>query len=317
MKAQRKGEFCPPFEKCAGRAPRRISTAVTVGKQFRRHYFVRPDGSDSNEGFRDAPSGAFRTIQRAVDAVYSVSTLPTSSVTVHIARGYYSGGIAVSGLLPGKPDKNGFMIRFIGDEQHPSNVEMEAVGVDAVRCSDGASILIAGMTLRTREAGNILTAKRRGTIAHRHCIFGSAAAETISAHRYAEVYALGPTIVVGGSLAFVHATSRSMISFYRQTISFAEGVHFSTYLWGVKDATVSLDYSRIVGHATGDISVHINGVLNLIRAEGEWRGGTEPRVLDGGVIATDQVLTSSHPIEKLKRVFSNCRPLFQFLRGRK
>lgn len=269
--------------------------------EFRQFYFVRPDGSDNNDGFRDGPSGAFLTIQRAIEAAFSVSTLPTSTVTIHVAHGSYSGGIAVSGLIPAKPDKNGFMLLLIGDEEHPGNVELEAVGADAVRCTDGACILVAGMTLRTREAGNLLTAKRRATIAHRNCVLGAAASETIYAHRYAEVYALGPTTILGGSLAFAHATARATISFYHQTIIFGEGVHFATYLWGVSDATVRLDKCRIVGRATGDIAVHVNGVLNVISAEGEWRGGTEPRVLDGGVIATDIALTSPSRIIKLRR----------------
>ncbi len=290
-----------------------MNGTVAMSKPFRKHYFVRPDGSDDNDGFRDAPSGAFLTIQRAIDAACAVTTLPTTAVTIHLAHGSYSAGIAISGLIPAKPDKDGFMIRLIGDEEHPDKVGLEAVGADAVRCTDGACILVAGMTLKTREAGSLLTAKRRATIAHRNCFLGSAASETISAHRFSEVYALGPTSVLGGSLAFAHATSRSTISFYRQTITFAEGVHFSTYLWGVKDATVSLDYCRIIGHATGDIGVHVNGVLNVISAEGEWRGGTEPRVLDGGVIATDNALTSSRRTPKAKRVLPDRPPLLQLL----
>jgi hypothetical protein len=274
-----------------------------MSKQFRKHYFVRPDGSDDNEGFRDGPSGAFRTMQRAIEAASSVSTLPTSAVNIHVAHGSYSGGIVVSGLIPAKPDKNGFMIRLIGDEEHPDKVELEATGGDALRCTDGVGVLIAGMTLRTHQAGSLLSAKRRATIAHRNCILGSAASESINAHRYAEVYALGPTTIIGGSLALVHATSRSTISFYRQTITFGEGVRFSTYLWGVKDATLSLDKCRIIGRATGDINVHVNGVLNVIRTVGEWRGGTEPRVTDGGVIATDSSPARSR-IPRLERILS-------------
>lgn len=177
------------------------------------------------------------------------------------------------------------MLRFIGDEENPGKVELEAAGSDAVHVADGASILVVGMTLRTRDTGNLLTATRRATLGHGHCIFGSAASETINASRYAEVYAMGPTIVSGSSLAFAHATTRSTISFTRETLTFRDGVHFSQYLYGINDATVKLDKCRIIGRATGDIGVHINGVLNVSSAEGDWRGGTEPRALEGGIIA--------------------------------
>ncbi len=260
-----------------------------MSKQFRRMYFVRPDGSDDNDGAQDVPSAAFLTIQRAIEAVFESSIRPTSAVTIRIAHGLYSGGIEISGSVPAKPDRQGFMIRLIGDEDNPGKVELEAVGADAVFVSDGASILIAGMTLRTSEAGNLLTAARRATLAHRNCILSSAASETINAHRYAEVYAMGPTIVSGSSLAFAHATTRSTISFSRETLIFRENVHFSRGLWGINDATVRLDKCRIIGRATGPIGVHINGVLNTSSSEGEWRGGTEPRVLEGGIIAVGKL----------------------------
>ncbi len=270
---------------------------------FRQHYYVRPDGLDGNDGSRNDPSGAFLTIQKAIEAAFSVSTLPTSAVTIQIAHGCYGGGVTVSGSIPAKPDKNGFVLLFVGDEEHPDKVVVEVTGADAVRCTDGASILVAGMTLRTRQTGNLFTAKRRATIAHRNCILGVAASETIYAHRYAEVYALGPTTVWGGSLAFAHATARATISFYHQRIIFGEDVHFATYLWGVNDATVRLDKCQIIGRATGPICVHVNGTLNLISVEGEWSGGMPPRVLDGGVIATDNLPV---PVRKpkVKRVFS-------------
>ncbi len=271
---------------------------------FRQHYFVRADGVDDNDGTRDDPSGAFLTIQRAVEAAFSVSALPVCTVTIHVAHGHYDAGVTISGLIPAKPDKNGFMLLLVGDEQYPDKVIVEATGADAVRCTDGASILVAGMTLRTRESGNLFTAKRRATIAHRNCVLDSAASETIYAHRYAEVFALGPTTVSGGSLAFAHATARATISFYHQTIIFGDDVRFATYLWGVNDATVRLDKCRISGRATGPITVHVNGTLNLISVEGEWSGGMPPRVLDGGVIATDSLPITGRKITKAKRIFS-------------
>ncbi len=255
-----------------------------MSMRFRKVYFVRPDGSDDNDGVQDDPSRAFRSVQRAIDATFEVLARPTSAVTIRIAHGSYSGGIDVSGSVPARPDRDGFLIRFIGDEQSPDKVELEVTGSDAVRVSDGASILVAGMTLRTHGSGNLLTAIRRATLGHRNCILGTSPSETIHATRYAEVCAMGPTTVAGSSVAFAHATIRSTISFTRESLIFREGVHFARYLWGVNDSTVKLDQCRIIGHATGDIGVHINGVLNVSSVVGEWRGGTEPRLIEGGLI---------------------------------
>jgi hypothetical protein len=114
--------------------------------------------------------------------------LLASAVNIHVVE-----GIEVSGLMPAEPDKDGFMIRVLGEEEHPAEVVLECVGEDALRCTDGVSVLVAGMTLWTREAGSLLSA------------------------------------ILGGSLALVHARSRSTVSFYRQTITFGEEVHFSAY----------------------------------------------------------------------------------------
>lgn len=256
-----------------------------MSHQFRKVYFVRPDGSDGNDGNFDVPSRAFLTIQRAIRAALEASGPPTSAVTILIAHGSYSGGINISGMVPARHDRNGFTLRFMGDEENPGKVELDAIGLDAVHAADGASILVAGVSLRSCVSGSLLSATRRATLGHRNCILGSSASETISASRYAEVFAMGPTIVSGSSSAFAHATMRSTISFTQQTITFRDNVHFSRYLWGVNDSTIKLDKCRIIGRATGDIGVHINGILNVSSTKGEWRGGTEPRVMEGGLVA--------------------------------
>lgn len=256
-----------------------------MSDQFPAVYYVRPDGSDQNDGSSDVPGSAFLTIQRAVEVALATPS-PTSVVTIHVAHGSYSRGIVIAGPVPAKADvKYGYGLHLVGDKGRPEKVELDVVGSDAVRVSDGASILITGMTLRTRESGNLVTATRRATVGHRYCVFGSAASETISASRYAEVYAIGPTTVSGSSLVFAHATTRSTISFSTQTITFLPGLHFSRYLWAINDATIRVDKSRIIGRATGDIAVHVNGVLNVASLQGEWRGGAEPRVFEGGIIA--------------------------------
>lgn len=161
---------------------------------------------------------------------------------------------------------------------------LDVTGSDAVYVSDGASILIIGFTLSTSKSGNLIRATRRATLGHRNCVFGPAASETIGASRYAEVLAMGPTTVSGGSVAFAHAITHSTISFTSSALTFLGDLHFSRYLWGISNATVRLDKGVIIGRPTGNVGVHVNGVLNVSGLVGDWTGGAEQRVLDGGVI---------------------------------
>jgi hypothetical protein len=244
-------------------------------------YFVRPGGSDQNDGSSSAP---FLTIQRAVDEAISVGS-SSSVVKIHVGHGRYSGGIRVVGPVPAKPCAEGFRLFITGDVKQPGAVEMSAVAVDALHVSDDARVLIAGMTLKTRGIGNLITSTRRSVVGHRDCIFADAAGETFSASHYSEILARGPSMITGAGTSFAHATTFSTISFAKETITFAPGLKFAAYLWGVNNAIVKLEKARIIGSAAGDIAVHINGVLNVSSLDGEWGGGSEPRVHEGGLVA--------------------------------
>lgn len=71
-----------------------------------RTYYVRTDGSDSNDGFANSSTGAFRTIQKAIDVVGALDS-SIYGITISIAAGTYApfttkdpvgfGGVSVVG----------------------------------------------------------------------------------------------------------------------------------------------------------------------------------------------------------------------------
>ena len=65
-----------------------------------RTYYVRTDGSDSNDGLTDLPGGAFLTIQKAVEAVAALD-LSTYNVTIQVGAGTYPGTITLTGPFVG------------------------------------------------------------------------------------------------------------------------------------------------------------------------------------------------------------------------
>lgn len=254
-----------------------------------RTYYVRTNGSDSNDGLADTAGGAFLTLQKAINAAYALDC-NGFNVTIQIADGTYTGGMLIFGKLAGAFDNGNQPLRIIGNEGTPGNVIINPTNADAVRIGDKATALLAGVRLRTTTSGSAVNASNGAYLEIRNVDFGTCATETIQSSTFATVRAIGPVSVSGASSSFVHATKRSLVSFSDQTLTFTGAPAFGTYLWGINDASIHLDSGTIVGTATGGITVHINGVLQVSSVTGVWTGGVEPSVLTGGrIIAEDKM----------------------------
>jgi hypothetical protein len=66
-----------------------------------RIYYVRKDGSDSNDGLTDSAGGAFLTISRAVQAIYQLN-MNTYDVTVKVGPGTYTEKVVFSSAMVGE-----------------------------------------------------------------------------------------------------------------------------------------------------------------------------------------------------------------------
>ena len=91
-----------------------------------RTYYVRTDGSDSNNGLANTTGGAFLTLQKAYQVLLTLD-LGGFTVTVQIGDGTYTGGLAMtSGPILGGP------VTWQGNTLTPSNVLISTSGADAI-----------------------------------------------------------------------------------------------------------------------------------------------------------------------------------------
>lgn len=99
-----------------------------------RTYYVRTNGSDSNNGLADTSGGAFLTIQKAWDVACGNLDLAGYTVKIKIADGTYSAGIT--------SDKSplGGKIEIEGNVTTPANVIISRTSGDAFSFS-GTSVL--------------------------------------------------------------------------------------------------------------------------------------------------------------------------------
>lgn len=98
-----------------------------------RAYYVRTDGSDSNGGTVNTASGAFRTIQKAVNTALALDGR-TFNIAINVANGTYNETATV-----GAPALTTGALSIIGNTTTPGNV---AVGGFVAR--NGAIVSISG-----------------------------------------------------------------------------------------------------------------------------------------------------------------------------
>lgn len=92
--------------------------AVTGGRErltANRTYYVRTDGDDSNNGLADTTTGAFLTIQKAVDEVAKLD-ISIFDVTIQLADGTYDGQIEIKHPL------GSGSVTILGNVATPANV---------------------------------------------------------------------------------------------------------------------------------------------------------------------------------------------------
>ena len=117
-----------------------------------RTYYVRTDGSDSNDGLANTAAGAFLTIQKAIDTVAGLD-INSNSVTIQVAAGTYAETVTVSG-----PWVGGNSVTLLGDATTPSNVQISPASGSCVTMTGYSMMNISGFKLvsTTGSALNIV-----------------------------------------------------------------------------------------------------------------------------------------------------------------
>lgn len=87
-----------------------------------RTYYVRTDGSDSNDGLTNSSGGAFLTIQKAIDVCAETLDFGGYEVLVLVGAGTYSGQINMKQMV-GMASPSSFAVQ--GDTTTPDNVVLD------------------------------------------------------------------------------------------------------------------------------------------------------------------------------------------------
>lgn len=225
-----------------------------------RTYYVRTDGSDSNNGLANTSGGAFLTIQKAVDTTASLDC-NFKDVTIQIADGTYTGAVAMKQLLaPGA-----FTIQ--GNSGTPANVLISTTSSNAVvNQIGGLTLIIKDLKIATTTSGTGLFAGSSGIINFTNINFGACA----SNHKYAEqsgfINATGNYAISGGASRHEYCSRFGRIDTPARTVTITGTPAFSTAYAEANKASVLTNYScTFSGSATGvRYAVALNGVIDTV-----------------------------------------------------
>jgi uncharacterized Zn-binding protein involved in type VI secretion len=136
------------------------NTTIAGGRELltaNRTYYVRTDGSNSNNGLANTSGGAFLTIQKAIDTVLKLD-LGGYAVTIQVGGGRYTAGVLLTTPFVGGN------VTVQGDTTTPTNVVISTAGANAIYVANKAAISVQGFKLQTTTSGNAVIAEGGATI---------------------------------------------------------------------------------------------------------------------------------------------------------
>lgn len=236
-----------------------------------RTYYVRTDGSDSNNGLANTAGGAFLTIQKAVDVVCNTLSLRGFAVTIQVADGTYTGATILRPL----PDYGSITIQ--GNAATPSNVVISTTAARCFTANQRCEYTIKDMTLQTATTGGCLVASQSGIISFSNIVFGACAGAHMEASAGGRVIATGNYTVTGSAQDHFYAVSLGVVAVSAKTITITGTPAFASgFAFAADGGLCAISTNTYSGSATGKYyDVSRNGVIgSWVQLPGNAAGTT-------------------------------------------
>ena len=207
-----------------------------------RTYYVRADGSDSNDGLADTAGGAFLTIARAVAAAAAIDP-STYNVTIQLQDGTWTIGPSIA-----TPMLHNKTLTIRGNPAAPASCVIE--GATSVAASGaGVSLALTGLSLNGSLLGINCSAGAIVGIGAA-IVFGAA-----SSQAHMRTNGPGSTINVNADYAVAAASPRhfyaspnGFINCFNRTVSLSGTLNFSSaFAFADRGALISTNASTFTG----------------------------------------------------------------------
>ncbi len=253
-----------------------------------RTYYVRKDGNDANTGLTDNNTGAFLTINAAINAAYSKQDLRNFTAFIVVRTGTYVENLSFSGR-PAWAGKSGqkFPIYLTGDTGTPANVVIAPSSGKCITANGGAGVDLHGFrTVTTGSDGYHIFAEDSGTnVNFGNWSFGASTADHIFSQLGSVVTFDTGYAINGGALNHYHATEGGSIKFTAAsgTITLTGTPAFTGQFAGCAKSMIALVNLLFSGAATGRrFLTHLNGSIRTGTDDPNFLPGSVPGYEDGG-----------------------------------
>lgn len=247
----------------------RVPTLARAKLTANRTYYVRTDGSDSNDGLTNTAGGAFLTIQKAADTVAAIDR-SIYNVTIQVGAGTYTGAASISG-----PGVGSGSVSLVGDTTTPSNVVISTTSANAISISNGAIISVGGFKIQTTTSGTgIFVLNGASVTISGGMDYGACAQAHITLNGGRFFNAAKNYTISGGAPSHINLDGYSYSQVVSSTITLSGTPAFSTAFIQCSASFIQCNANTFSGSATGArYSVTANGVIQTFGAGATYLPG--------------------------------------------
>lgn len=211
-----------------------------------RTYYVRTDGSDSNNGLSNTSDGAFLTIQKAIDTVAALD-LAIYNATIQIGNGTYTQGLTLKTLI------GAGAVTIQGDATTPANVLISVTGNNCFTANNlTGDWRIRGVEMRTTTSGmGIRCSGPTSTVTYGAVRFGTCANQHVAAEFGARVTINENYEISGGSTIHWEATNGIIQAAGGVTVTLTGTPAFSVAFCYLEALSYCRAFAAFSGSATG------------------------------------------------------------------
>lgn len=245
-----------------------------------RTYYVRSDGSDSNNGLADNAGGAFLTTQKAIDVVMNDVDLNGYDVTIQVRDATRSTSQSVSAPWVGKGT-----VTVQGNSGTPANVLFNGSG-STFTVANGGTLTVKDMELRS-SSNHCLVANNGGQIKFQNIRFGATAnGQHLRCANFGLIEATGNYSITGSAQRHVVSDGGAGIDVAGRTVTLSGTPAFSQMFASVEqNSWIKIYFMTFSGSATGKRYEANNlGIIHTGSGSGTYLpGNSAGSTANGGV----------------------------------